>query len=173
MKDLGETAYILGIRIYKDRSMRFIGLSQEAYLDKVLKRFNMQDSKKGNLPMSHGIDLSKKQCPQMTTELESMKKIPYASAIGSIMYVMICTRPDVSYALSVASRHQANLGFAHWTAVKTILKYLRKSKDIFLIYGGETELIVRGYTDANFQTDRDDLRSQSGFVFTLNGGAVS
>jgi hypothetical protein len=102
-----------------------------------------------------------------------MKKIPYASTIGSIMYAMICTRPDVSYALSVASRHQVNPGFAHWTVVKTILKYLRKSKDMFLIYGGETELVVRGYTDASFQTDRDDLRSQSGFVFTLNGGAVN
>jgi hypothetical protein len=79
----------------------------------------------------------------------------------------------MSYALSVASRQQANPGFAHWTAVKTILRYLRKSKDMFLVYGGETELVVRGYTDASFQTDRDDLRSQSGFVFTLNGGAVS
>jgi Reverse transcriptase (RNA-dependent DNA polymerase) len=173
MKDLGEAAYVLGIRIYRDRSRRLIGLSQESYLDNVLKRFNMQDSKKGNLPMSHGIDLSKKQCPKTTSELESMKKIPYASAIGSIMYAMICTRPDVSYALSVASRHQTNPGFAHWTAEKTILKYLRKSKDMFLVYGGETELVVRGYTDASFQTDRDDLRSQSGFVFTLNGGVVS
>jgi hypothetical protein len=123
--------------------------------------------------MSHGIDLSKKQCPLTTAELESMKKIPYASAIGSIMYAMICTRPDMSYALSVVSRHQANLGFAHWIMVKTILKYLRKSIDMFLIYGGETELVVRGYTDASFQTDHDDLRSQSGFVFTLNGGAMS
>jgi hypothetical protein len=102
-----------------------------------------------------------------------MKKIPYASAIRSIMYAMICTHPDVSYALSGASRHQANPGFTQWTAVKTILKYLRKSKDMFLVYGEETELVVRGYTDASFQTDSDDLRSQSGFVFTLNGGAVS
>jgi Reverse transcriptase (RNA-dependent DNA polymerase) len=60
MKDLGDAAYVLGIRIYRDRSMKLIGLSQESYLDKVLKRFNMQDSKKGNLPMFHGIDLSKK-----------------------------------------------------------------------------------------------------------------
>jgi hypothetical protein len=86
---------------------------------------------------------------------------------------MICTCPDVLYALSVASRHQANSGFAHWTAIKTILKYMRKSKDMFLVYGGETELVVRGYTDASFQTYQDDLRSQSGFVFTLNGGAVN
>jgi hypothetical protein len=73
----------------------------------------------------------------------------------------------------VTSRHQANSGIAHWTAVKTILKYLRMTKDMFLVYEGETELIVRGYTDVSFQTDRDDLRSQSGFVFVLNGGVVS
>ena len=102
-----------------------------------------------------------------------MSKIPYASAIGSIMYAMLCTRPDVSYALSVTSRHQVDPGEGHWIAVKNILKYLRKTKDTFLIYGGEEELIVTGYTDASFQTDKDDFRSQSGFVFCLNGGAVS
>jgi hypothetical protein len=102
-----------------------------------------------------------------------MKKIPYVSTIGSIMYSMICTRPDVSYALSVTSRHQANPGIAHWIMVKTILNYLRRTKDMFLIYGGETELVLKGYTDASFQTNHDDLRSQSGFVFVLNGGVVS
>jgi hypothetical protein len=123
--------------------------------------------------MSHGIDLGKKHYPSMNAELETMKKIPYDSTIEYIMYAMIYTHPDMSYALSVTSRHQANPGIAHWTAVKTILKYFRRIKDMFLIYGGETELVVRGYTDASFQIDRDDLRSQSGFVFVLNGDAVS
>ncbi|CAJ2651287.1 unnamed protein product [Trifolium pratense] len=68
--------------------------------------------------------------------------------------------------------HLASVG-AHWVAVKNILKYLRRTKDSFLIYGGQEELNVIGYTDASFQTDRDDFRSQSGFVFCINGGAVS
>src|SRR5436189_4479692 len=89
------------------------------------------------------------------------------------MYAMICTRPDVSYALSATSRYQSNPGDSHWTAVKNILKYLRRTKDLFLVYGVEEELIVKGYTDASFQTDKDDSRSQSGYVFYLNGGAVS
>jgi hypothetical protein len=173
MKDLGEAAYILGIKIYRDRSKRLIGLSQSTYIDKVLKRFNMHEAKKGFLPMSHGVSLSKTQCPSTTDERERMNVIPYASAIGSIMYAMICTRPDVSYALSVTSRYQADPGEGHWTAVKNILKYLRRTKDMFLVYGGEEELVVNGYTDASFQTDKDDYRSQSGFVFMLNGGAVS
>jgi hypothetical protein len=164
---------ILGIKIYWDRSQKLIGLSQGTYIDKVLKRFNMQDSKKGNLPMSHGINLGKKYCPSTNAELETMKKISYASAIESIMYAMICTRSDVSYVLSVISRHQDNPGIAHWTVVKTILKYLRRTNDMFLVYGDEIELVVRGYTDVSFQTDHDDLRSQSKFVFVLNDGVVS
>ncbi|WVZ50508.1 hypothetical protein U9M48_001754, partial [Paspalum notatum var. saurae] len=102
-----------------------------------------------------------------------MSEIPYASAIGSIIYAMICTRPDVSFALSVTSRYQPCPGEGHWIAVKNILKYLRRTKDAFLVFGGEEELIVKGYTDAGFQTDKDDSRSQAGFVFCLNGGAVS
>ncbi|KAK9047935.1 hypothetical protein SSX86_033103 [Deinandra increscens subsp. villosa] len=102
-----------------------------------------------------------------------MASIPFASAIGSIMYAMLCTRPDVSFALSLTSRYQQSPGLAHWTAVKNILKYLRNTSEMFLVYGGTDELAVKCYTDASFQTDRDDSRSQSGYVFTLNGGAVS
>src|SRR3954466_13245316 len=173
MKDLGEAAYILGIKIYRDRSRRLIGLSQSTYIDKVLKRFSMEEAKKGFLPMSHGIKLSKTQCPSTTDERERMSRIPYASAIGSIMYAMICTRPDVSYALSVTSRYQADPGEGHWTAVNNILKYLRRTKDVLLVYGGEDELSVRGYIDASYLNDSDDSRSQSGYVFVMNGGAVS
>ncbi|XP_052874526.1 secreted RxLR effector protein 161-like [Gossypium arboreum] len=131
----------------------------------------MEESKRGFLPMRHSISLSKEMCPSTPQEREHMSKIPYASAIGFIMYAMLRTRPDVSYALSMTSRYQVDPGEGHWTIVKNILKYLRRTKDTFLIYGGEEELSVKGYTDANFQTDKDDSRSQSGFVFCLNGGA--
>ncbi|WVZ96966.1 LOW QUALITY PROTEIN: hypothetical protein U9M48_042541, partial [Paspalum notatum var. saurae] len=173
MKDLGEAAYILGIKIYRDRSKHIIGLSQSTYIDKVLKRFNMHDSKKGFLPMSLGTILSKTQCPSTTDEQKRMSEIPYAFAIGSIMYAMICTRPDVSFALSVTIRYQSCLVKGHWIAVKNILKYLRRTKDVFLVFGGEEELVVKGYTNAGFKTDKDDSRSQARFVFCLNGGASS
>ncbi|KAG8473016.1 hypothetical protein CXB51_034911 [Gossypium anomalum] len=172
VKDLGEATYILGFKIYRDRSRRLLGLSQSTYIDKVLKRFNMEESKRGFLPMRHGISLSKEMCPSTPQEREYMSKIPYASAIRSIMYAMLCTHPDVSYALSMTSRYQVDPGEGHWTTVKNILKYLRRTKDMFLIYGGEEELSVKGYTDASFQTDKDDSRSQSSFVFCLNSGAV-
>jgi hypothetical protein len=92
-------------------------------------------------------------------EQERMRVIPYASAIRSIMYAMICTRPDVSYALSATSKYQSNYGEAHWTIVNNILKYLRGTKEVFLVFGGEEELVVKGYSDASFQTDADDSKS--------------
>jgi hypothetical protein len=173
MKDMGEAQYVLGIKIYRDRSRKLIGLSQKVYIDKILERFHMESSKKGNVPMRVSVQLSKSQCATTRKDIEYMKNVPYASVIGSIMYAMTCTRPDVAYALSMTSRHQASPGPEHWTAVKNILRYLNRTKNKFLVYGGQRELIAEGYTDASFMTDPDDRRSQSGYVFLLNGGAVS
>ena len=172
-KDLGEAAYILGIKIYRDRSKRLVGLSQSTYLDKVLKKFRMENSKKGFLPMLQGKVLSKTQSPVTAEDREIMNNVPYASAIGSIMYAMLCTRPDVCHAVSLTSRYQSDPGVEHWSAVKNILKYLNRTKHMFLVYGGDPELVVRSYVDASWDTDPDDSKSQSGYVFILNGGAVS
>ncbi|KAL0291698.1 UNVERIFIED_CONTAM: Retrovirus-related Pol polyprotein from transposon TNT 1-94 [Sesamum calycinum] len=122
--------------------------------------------------MRHGVKLSKKQSPKTDEELKRMLDIPYASAVGSIQYVAQCTRPDIAYALRVTSRYQACAGEVHWTAVKTILKYLRRTKDVFLVYGGG-ELILEDFSDASFPSDDDDAKSQSGFVFKLNSGVVA
>ena len=100
----------------------------------------MQNSKRGFLPISHGISLSKTQCPMTQYEWDLMSKIPYASAIGSIIYAILCTRSDVSYALSTTSRYQSDPGESHWTTVKNILKYLRRTKDTFLLYGGQDDM---------------------------------
>ncbi|GJZ15432.1 retrotransposon protein, putative, ty1-copia subclass [Tanacetum coccineum] len=174
MKDLGEAAFILGIKIYRDRSKRLIGLSQNAYMDKILKRYKMDNSKRGHIPMQERLDLNKSQGAQTPKEVNRMKNVPYASAVGSIMYAVRCTRPDVAFAQNMTSRFQQNPGELHWTAVKNILKYLRNTKDMFLVYGGNpsTELRVECYCDAGFETDRDDTKSQTGYVFVLNGGAV-
>ena len=113
LKHLDEAAYILGIKIYRDRSRRLIGLSQSTYLDKVLKKFKMDQSKKEFLPVLQGVKLSQTQCRTTTKDREKMKVIPYASAIGSIMYAMLCTRPDVCLYISLAGRYQSNPGVDH------------------------------------------------------------
>ena len=159
MKDLREAAYILGIMIYRDRSRRLIGLSQSTYLDKVLKKFKMYQAKKGFLLVLQGVKLSQTQCPTSAEDREKMKVIPYASAIGSIMYAMLCTRLDVCLAISIEGRYQSNPGVEHWTTVKNILKYLKRTKDMFLVYGGDKELVANGYVDASINIDLDDSKS--------------
>nr|GEU53145.1 retrotransposon protein, putative, Ty1-copia subclass [Tanacetum cinerariifolium] len=119
------------------------------------------------------MDISKDLCPKTNEELDRISRVPYASAVGSIIYAMTCTRPDVSFALSMVSRNQQNPGEGYWTAIKNILKYLRNTKDMFLVYCGEEELRVTGYCDASWQTNKDDSRSQSGWIFLLNRGAVT
>nr|GEZ29171.1 putative retrotransposon protein [Tanacetum cinerariifolium] len=106
--------------------------------------------------------------------MKRMQNVPYASAVGSIMYDVRYTRPDVTFAQNITSQFQQNSGEAHWNAVKNILKYLRNTKDTFLVFGGdpEAELRVNCYCDAGFKTDRDDTKSQTGSVFVLNRGAV-
>jgi hypothetical protein len=111
-------------------------------------------------------------CPRTREQREKMKMVLYILVIGSIMYTMLSTRLDISYAFSMTSRYQKDLGEDHWTAVKNILKYLRMTKDLILIYSGEEHLIVTGYCDTSFQTDRDDLKSQTEYIYMFNGGAI-
>ena len=113
MKDLGEASYVLGIKILRDRKNKLLALSQENYIDKVLERFSMENSKKGQFPTRHGITLCKDQCPKTPQEQEDMRKYPYASAVGSLMYAMLCTRPDICYAVGIVSRYQSNPGLEH------------------------------------------------------------
>ena len=103
MKDLGEASYVLRIQIIRDRKNKLLVPSQASYIGKVLIRFLMQNSKKGLIPTRHRISLLKKQCPQAPQEEEYMIHIPYASIVGSLMYVILYTRIGICYAVGVVS----------------------------------------------------------------------
>ncbi|KAL0549956.1 hypothetical protein IC582_014451 [Cucumis melo] len=171
MKDLENAQYVLGIQIVRNRKNKTLAMSQTSYIVKMLSRYKIQNSKKGLLPYRYKIHLLKEQCPKTPQEVEDMSNIPYAFAVGSLMYAMLCTKPDICYSLGIVSRYQFNPGRDHWTVVKNILKYLRRTKDYMLVYGYK-DLILTGYTDSDFQTDKDARKSTSGSVFTLNEGAV-
>nr|GEX71387.1 retrotransposon protein, putative, Ty1-copia subclass [Tanacetum cinerariifolium] len=98
IKDLGEATFILEIKIYRDRSKRLIRHGQNAYMDKILKRYKMDNSKRGHIPMQERLDLNKTQDASTPKEVKRMQNVPYASAVGSIMYAVRCTRPDVAFA---------------------------------------------------------------------------
>ena len=113
MKDLGEVTYILGIKIYRDRSKRLLGLSQSTYVDTMLKRFSMENSKKGYFSIDQRISLSKGDCLTILQERERMSRVSYASIVDSIMYVMTSTRSDVVYSLRIVNRYQSDPGENH------------------------------------------------------------
>ena len=113
MKDMGEASYVIGIKIHRDRSRGILGLSQETYINKILERFRMKDCSPSAAPIMKGDKLSLNQCPKNDLENESMKNIPYASVVGSLMYAQVCTRPDIAYAVGVLGRYQSNPGVDH------------------------------------------------------------
>ena len=115
----------------------------------MIARFSIQDSEKGLLPTRHGIILCREQCPKTPQEEDDMRQIPYASTVGILMYSMLCTRPDICYAVGIVSRYKSNPRMGHWIAVKHIFKYLRRTRYYMLVYSGR-DLNHIGYTDYDF-----------------------
>nr|GEU43544.1 hypothetical protein [Tanacetum cinerariifolium] len=140
----------------------------------IVARFKIDNSKRGNISMQERLDLNKTQGALTPEEVKQMQNIPYASAVVSIMYAVRCTRPDIAFAQNITSNFQHNSGKPHWTAIKTIFKYLRNIKDMILVYGGnhKAELRVNCCCNAGFDTNRDDIKSQIGYVSVLNRGAI-
>jgi hypothetical protein len=136
MKDLGAAKKILGMRITRDRKNRKLTLSQGEYIEKVLERFRMQNAKLVSTPLASHFKLTKEMCPKTQEEIEYMSRVPYSSAVGSLMYAMVCTRPDIAHAVGVVSRYMNNPGKEHWEAVKWILRYLRGTTTHALCFGG-------------------------------------
>ncbi|KAG8498715.1 hypothetical protein CXB51_005041 [Gossypium anomalum] len=172
MKDLGPAKKILGMEILRDRKTSKLYLSQKGYIEKLLCRFNMRSAKPVSTPLAAHFRLSSALSPQSDDEIKYMSHVPYSSAVGSLMYAMVCSRPDLSYAVSGVSRYMANPGKEHWKAVQWILRYLRGTTDVCLQFG-RTEDGVIGYVDADFAGDLDRRRSLTGYVFTIGGCAIS
>ena len=102
-----------------------------------------------------------------------MQNIPYASAVGSMMYARVCTRPDIAYILGVLGRYLSNPGMDHWIAAKRVMCYLQRTKDFMLTYRKSDQLEIIGYSHSNFAGCQDSRKSTSGYVFLLAGGAIS
>ncbi|XP_031248461.1 secreted RxLR effector protein 161-like [Pistacia vera] len=104
-----------------------------------------------------------------------MAGIPYASALGSLMYLMVCSRPDLGFAVSLVSRFMSNLGRTHWMALKWIMRYLQGTKSAGIVFkkNHSCDDCVEGFCDADYAGDLDKRKSISWFVFTLWGNTVS
>ncbi|GKD89634.1 hypothetical protein Tco_1365141 [Tanacetum coccineum] len=174
MKDLGAARKILGMEIIRDRKQGKLFLSQKSNIEKIISHFGMSLEKSVNTPSSTNFCLSTTSAPQTESEIQYMSRIPYASAVGSLMYVMVCTRQDIVHAMSVVSRYIAHPVKQHWNEVKCIFHYLKgTSFDVGLIYGGDHEYLVAGYLNSDYAADLDARRSLTGYVFTIGNSVVS
>jgi hypothetical protein len=137
----------------------------------------MHGSKPIKVPIPIGVKLSADPCPKTQEEEEDTFHVPYSSAVGSLMYAMVCTRPDIAHAVGVLSSFMSKPGQDHWTIVKRVFRYLRGTTSYGLCYQGRPGLDrvvdIHGFVDADWAGDLDRRRSTSGYVFNLFGGAIS
>ena len=171
ISDLGAIHWLLGIKVTRDLPNHTISLSQHAYIDSIILRYNFTDLKPSAIPMDPCAPLLKSQSPTKLADIARMKNIPYREAVGSLMYAAMGTRPDIAFAVSTVAQFSDNPGWAHWEAVKRIFKYLRGTQKLELVYGGEKRGL-EGYVDAD-GASQEHRRAISGFVFLVDGGAVS
>ncbi len=174
LRDMGPVDFFLGIQVIRDCPNRTIQLSQRQAIVDILHKFNMGTCQSVSTPLDPGVKLSIADSPKSKKEELAMRNIPYREAVGSLLYISIATRPDISYAVGVLSRFSSNPGMAHWNAVKHLMRYLQGTKDFKLTYApdGSSDRFTT-YSDADFAGEPDSKRSTSGYVIKMGTGAVS
>lgn len=150
MKDLGPAKKILGMEITRNRKELRLELSQCDYIEKILKLFQMEKAKPVKTPIGILFKLKSATDKELKEQSEAMSKVPYANVMGSVMYMMIGTRPDIAYAVGMVTRFMGNPIREHWIAVKWLLKYLRGSSGGRLVFKGGSELKLVGYSDSDY-----------------------
>jgi hypothetical protein len=168
MTDIGPCSYYLGMSVQRDRQNRILYLSQEAYIDKVAHQFGINNG----APVSTPIETS--PLPENSPEYSCPpdQRIIYQRIVGSLMYIMLGSRGDVAYAVSMASRYLANPGPQHMKLARRILRYLHGTKGLRLTYKGRPQML-KGFTDADWGGCRDTRRSTAGYLFNIGSGAIS
>jgi Reverse transcriptase (RNA-dependent DNA polymerase) len=171
MTDLGEVTFLLGMKITRDRKAKTLSLSQKSYLEGVLKRYEATNLRPHDTPMVQRLSLE--DCPtklegdQPTTEIP-----PYRQAIGSLMYAMLATRPDIAFSISHLSQFSTNPGEEHWKAVQRVLQYILRTLDLSLTFCSSGGVTLQGSCDSDWAGCADTSASTTGYVFSLAAGPI-
>lgn len=179
--DLGQTRSILGIRIDYDRSKGTLSLSQPKYIQDILETYGMADCNPIHTPDQKEVDhrgpLSALHCPASSEEVQFMKDKPYRALIGSLLYLTTCTRPDLTHSVATLSRFSSNPGPRHWFGALRILRYLKKTQSLPLIFrkspNSSESLQITGSSDANWGNDLKGRKSIHGYIISLHGCPIS
>jgi hypothetical protein len=168
MKDLGEAKYCLGIEIVWNKEQGILTILQRKYLEETLEQFEMKESKSVSTPIVNNVS-SKSESDELSTQ------VPYREAVGKLLYAATRTRPDIAYATNYVSRFMCDPKVQHWKIIKRILRYIKGTTDLKITYrrNSKQKQVLMGYCDADWANDQGDRKSTSGFVFMLNGGAIS
>ena len=168
LKDMGELHYFLGMKIVQNHKSGEVWIGQPAYANSVLQKFGMENAKPVNTPVETGTKLTKERVDD-----DGVNEELYQSAVGSLLYLSIGTRPDITYAVSNVAKFCAQPTKQHWIAVKRIMRYLKGTVKLGLLYSKDGSRKCIGYSDADWAGDIDDRRSTSGYLFQVSGAAVS
>ena len=168
MKDLGPLHHFLGVKVIQDHLTEIIWIGQPSYTEKMLQKFGMYDSKPVSTPVNPDVKLVPSENPDDVCNQQK-----YQAVVGSLLYLSTKTRPDIAYAVSRVTRFCAKPTVEHWTAVKRILRYLKGTSNLGLLYREDTPAEITGYSDADWAGDVGDRKSTSGYVFLLGGAAIS
>jgi hypothetical protein len=166
-RDLGEAKAFLGMSIVRDRFNKTIHLAQGAMVKELLDKYGVADAKPKGVPLSPSIQLSLGCGEPLDTTVYA-----YSTLIGSLLYLSVCTRPDIAYSVGALAKYMAKPTMAHWTAAKGVLRYLKGTADFGIKFGGGFGVVL-GYCDSDFAGDVDTRRSTTGYVYLLHGGAIS
>ena len=166
IKDLGKLSYFLGMSIVQSQEDKVTWMGQPTFTQKLLTKMGMSDCKPVKTPVDSGSRLVK-----ALEDEEALDQQSYQSVVGSLMYLATCTRPDIAYAVGMLARFSSKPNQSHWTAVKRVLRYLKGTIDIGILYRGDAGVL--GYSDADYAGDADDRKSTSGYLFLIAGGPVS
>ncbi|XP_046396909.1 secreted RxLR effector protein 161-like [Ischnura elegans] len=166
MQDLGEAEYCLGMRIRRDRPKGLLMLDQTKYIEDLLMKYKMSESN----PVGTPIEPNSKLKP--LSKGESSPDVPYQQLIGALLYLSLSTRPDIAHTVNRLSQFNTCFSLEHWNVLKRLLRYLKGTKDLCLVYGNAKQPLT-GYVDADWGACEMDRHSYTGYVFTHGGTAVS
>ena len=169
IRDLGEASFYLGITVIRDRPNRTITLVQTKLLDKLRAQYGIESGRSKSTPIALGVQLS-----QDIGDPLDVQTYTYSNLVGSLLYLSVCTRPDIAFAVGVLSKFMSKPTTVHWHTAKGVMQYLLSTADKSLVLGGSpADMILHGYCDADFAGDLDTRKSTVGYVFMLGYSALS
>ena len=168
IKDLGKLKYFLGMTIVQNQEEQSTWMGQPDYTTKLLEKHGMSECKPVATPVDPGTHLT-----TLNEKEEVVDQQQYQSVVGSLMYLSVCTRPDIAYAVGTLARYSSKPGRSHWTAVKRVLRYLKGTTNHGIVFRGGASGNIVGYSDADWAGDREDRKSTSGYLFQIAGGPIS